>query len=142
MVTKRLPIQRQRRAPEFTPETIEAFTHLRHVFENGDCTCPPIDRETLLKEGRPPNFPWCAACQAYHKAEGEVVGLLKLKPWQLLENPYFANPYPPGTPAWKGIENHKKLKTDIHGGFALWRRLEAACGLEPLEFDDDDDARP
>src|SRR5262245_47625580 len=138
MVTRRTPIRRMRHTHEFTPETIEAFRHLRNVFENRNCICPPIDRETLLEEGRPPDFLWCAACQAYHKAEGEVVGLLHLKPWELLENPYFANPYPPGTPAWKNLEDRKKLKNDIRGGFALWRRLEAACGLQPLNFGDEE----
>jgi hypothetical protein len=146
MITRRQPIHRKRHVREFAPELLEAFKHLRKVFEEGGCTCPPRPPRVYP----PPHWkpgdalfsdppPRCRACKAYDKAEAEVVGLLRLKPWQLLENPYFKNPYPSGTPAWQRLEDEKKLKNDIHGGYALWRQLETACGLVPLEFDDDDD---
>ena len=142
MVTHRIPIKRKGRTQEFTPELIEAFENLRNVFEEGDCACPPKPPPKSWQPGDPPfseRPPRCEACRAYDQATSKVVGLLHLKPWQLLENPYCANPYPPGTPAWQGLEDRKRLKNDIRGGFALWRRLEAACGLQPLNLDEDEE---
>ena len=132
MPTKRTPVDRTRRGPRISGEVIEAFKRLRSGFEEGECTCPPrpVDAD-------PP--PRCEACQWYAQAEGEVIGLLDLRPWQDLRNPHFRNPYPKGSPAWQHREDKKKLKHDDNGGYALWWKLEAACGLERLQIDNDGD---
>lgn len=110
MVTRRQPIQRLRHTQEFTPETIEAFKHLRKVYEKGGCACQEGAEEPHQ----------CQHCQAYDKAEGKVVDLLQLKPWELLDNPY------------QRILPHQDTQS-CREGRALWRRLETASGLQPLD---------
>jgi hypothetical protein len=128
MVRTRIPIQRQSQTTEFIPEVIAAFTRLRQIHERG-CSCPDIDNETILQEGYPADFPFCASCKAYDKAEAKVVRLLKLKPWQVLENPYLESVYPPGSHAEKSERNDRGGRA----GRELWRRLERAADLPPLE---------
>jgi hypothetical protein len=148
--TTRTPINRIKRGPRLTPEAIAAFKHLRAVYEEGGCTCPPRPPDPYPPKQRQPEDPLfeddppprCEACQRYDQAEGEVMSFLRLKPWQMLLNPYFGNPYPRGTPAWQRREDQRKGEHDndsFTGGYRLWWQLEAACGLERLQFDDDDD---
>src|SRR5215471_18041845 len=113
MPTLRIPIARKQVRKPFTPEVIEAFKHLVQFFQVGDCTCPPINSEKYWEER-----PRCASCLAYDKAEAELVALLTLKPWEVLENPHLANPYPTAEP------EHPVNRR----GRALWRRLETASG--------------
>lgn len=117
MPTRRTPIGRIHKR-SFTPEILAAFRHLVQVFEEGDCTCPPINWEKYWEER-----PRCAACSAYTKAEGELVGLLNLKPWERLDNPQMAISRPPGTPEPEPDWNQRQ-------GHALWRRLEKAAAEE------------
>jgi len=135
--TLRTPLKRlQKRS--FTPAVIAAFKHLVRVFENSSgCTCEPIDWKGEYWKERTR----CASCQTYDKAEAELVGLLNLRPWELLENPHLKSPYPPGSPAAEAAWNHPVNRR----GRALWRALEAASGVKPERATSavaDDDAGP
>ena len=148
MPTTRTPINRIRKGPRLTSEVISAFKHLRAVYEEGGCTCPPRPPDPYPPPQWQPGDPLfsdppprCGVCKRYHQAEGEVISLLHLRPWQMLLNPYFRNPHRRGTPAWQRCEDQKKGEhgnDSFSGGYALWWRLEAACGLEPLQIDDDE----
>jgi hypothetical protein len=156
MVRQRTPINRIRHTQEFTPEIIDAFTNLRKVFERSECTCPPVEPRpypeprctspdgcTFGKTGycicEPEPPPLCSACKDYKKAEGEVIGLFNFKPWEFLANPYFGNPYPPESHAWKRREEERRGNGNkpISAAYALWWRLEKAAGLEPLTMDEE-----
>ena len=129
MVRTRTPINRLRHTQEFTPEIIDAFTHLRNVYENYECTCPEVE----------PRSAECSSCKAYDKAQSELLGLFNFKPWQFLANPYFGNPYPPESHAWKRHEEERRGNGNkpISAAYALWWRLEKAAGLEPLMDEDE-----
>src|SRR5262245_33730332 len=120
MPTRRTPIGRLRKRV-FTPEALAAFRHLVEIFETTDCTCSPIDWQGEYWQ----RAPRCAACSSYDEAEDELVGLLDLEPWERLENPCMASPYPPGSPAAKSEPDWSTRQ-----GIALWHRLEKAAAEE------------
>jgi hypothetical protein len=107
-----------------TAEVIAAFKHLVQVFDSSSgCTCEPIDWDGEYWKERAR----CASCQVYDAAEAELVGLLNLKPYECLQNPYLKSPYPPGSPAAQAAWDHPVNRR----GRALWRALEAASGVKP-----------
>lgn len=124
MPTNRVPIARMRKR-SFTPEAIEAFKRLVEVFDTSECSCPPIDWQGEYWRERPR----CASCSAYAKAEGELLALLDLRPWELLKNPHRASCFPPGSPAAEAAWKHPVNQA----GRALWRKLEVASGVSPKE---------
>jgi len=129
MPTKRTPIVRRPLRKPFTPEVLEAFKKLVQIFDEGDCSCQPIDwKGEYWRHER------CASCQAYDKAEAEFVVLLNLSPHEMLDNPHTESPYPPGSKQYD-MQRHASV---YRKGRALWRRLEAASGVSPRAVSTED----